>query len=228
MEVPHGAHYQSRALPALPPATALMLAYPVLRAVQAQPYYELTVPDSDEEYEPASADASGMTGVERDTASGQAGPTLSTASDAGTAKHAKQGQEEVEQQAVAQQDGQPAAAAAAQGEQQAAVAAGGAAAGGRTDDAAIAGLTASAADVAGSDATAAQETSNKSEETAVPEAGAEGLSLPPLRAGGAAVRSGKDATEHSSPRKRSRRRPGGMGDAIVEPTADIAVEVAAL
>lgn len=200
-----------------------MLLLPAPPAAQAQPYYELTVPDSDEEYEPASADASGMTGVERDTASGLAGPTLSTASDAGTAQH-EHG--EVEQRA--QQDGQLAAAAAQQQEQeqqQAPAAAHEAAAGGTTSSAGTAVPPAPAAAPAGADA-AAQETSSKSEETAVPEAGAEGLSLPPLQAGGAAARGSKDVAEHSSPRKRSRRRPGGLADAAVEPSADTAVQVA--
>jgi serine/threonine-protein phosphatase 5 len=43
---------------------------------EAQPYYELWVPDSDEEWEPAASDASGMTDVQR--------PTASVASDAAT------------------------------------------------------------------------------------------------------------------------------------------------
>ena len=34
--------------------------------LQAQPYYDLYVPDSDEEYEPANSAASGMTDVERE------------------------------------------------------------------------------------------------------------------------------------------------------------------
>jgi len=34
----------------------------------AAPYYDLAVPDSDEEYEPAASDLSGMTGVSRDVA----------------------------------------------------------------------------------------------------------------------------------------------------------------
>ncbi len=196
--------------------------------LQAQPYYELTVPDSDEEFEPASADASGMTGVERDTASG-AGPTLSTASDACTAQQEQQ--EEVEQRAVAQQEGEAEAAAVQQPEeqqQQAADEPTKAAAGGVTSSAATAGPPASAAAAAGGDA-AAQETSSKSEETAVPETGAEELSLPLLRAGGKAARGAKDGTEHSGPRKRSRRRPGGLGDPpAVQPAADTAVEVAVL
>lgn len=197
--------------------------------LQAQPYYELTVPDSDEEFEPASADASGMTGVERDTASGLAGPTLSTASDACTAQQEQQ--EEVEQRAVAQQEEEAEAAAAQQPEeqqQQAAAEPTQAAAGGVMSSAATAGPPASAAAAAGGDA-AAQETSSKSEETAVPETGAEELSLPLLRAGGKAARGAKDGTEHSSPRKRSRRRPGGLEDPpAVQPAADTAVEVVVL
>ena len=43
---------------------------------EAQPYYSLYVPDSDEEWEPAASDASGMTDVQR--------PVASTASDAAT------------------------------------------------------------------------------------------------------------------------------------------------
>ena len=46
------------------------------RRPEAQPYYELWVPDSDEEWEPAASDASGMTDVQR--------PTASVASDAAT------------------------------------------------------------------------------------------------------------------------------------------------
>ncbi|KAL4428044.1 hypothetical protein ABPG75_002133 [Micractinium tetrahymenae] len=202
---------------------------------EAQPYYELTVPDSDEEYEPASADASGMTGVERDTASGLAGPTLSTASDAGTAQHAQQEQQEVEQLAAAQQDGLQSAAAAQQQEQQpggqqaAEVPGQGAAeaaAGSLGADAAAPPASVTAAAAAASEDAQAQETSSKSEETAVPEAGAEGLSLPPLRAGAAAPRGSKDGAEHSSPRKRTRRRQGA-GDAAAEPLADTVVEVVA-
>lgn len=90
--------------------------------MQAQPYYDLYVPDSDEEFEPAPSTASGMTDVERPSAS-----TLSTASDAATQAQ--------------QQDAQAAA---------------------EVDS--VAGVQAAGT-------AAAQETSNKSEETAVADLG---------------------------------------------------------
>jgi hypothetical protein len=71
--------------------------------LQAQPYYDLYVPDSDEEFEPAPSTASGMTDVERPSAS-----TLSTASDAATEQQAAA---EVDSVAGVEAAGEAAAAA---------------------------------------------------------------------------------------------------------------------
>lgn len=67
----------------------------------AEPYYSLYVPDSDEEWEPAGSDVSGMTDVQR--------PTASVGSDAGTCG----AQEQQQEQQGATADSIDAAAAAA-------------------------------------------------------------------------------------------------------------------
>lgn len=62
---------------AFPPPFASELAYPLLSSSplhQAEPYYDLGVPDSDEEQEPVASDASGMTDV-RDAASSESDDT---------------------------------------------------------------------------------------------------------------------------------------------------------
>ncbi|EFN58373.1 hypothetical protein CHLNCDRAFT_20762 [Chlorella variabilis] len=70
---------------------------------EAQPYYDLYVPDSDEEFEPAASSASGMTDVERPSAS-----TMSVASGAGTSQ-----QPPLQQLPTAEADSMEAAGAAA-------------------------------------------------------------------------------------------------------------------
>jgi hypothetical protein len=76
--------------------------------LQAQPYYDLYVPDSDEEYEPANSGASGMTDVEREQH--PAGSALSEGgSDAGTSRL----HEEAAAATAADADSTDAAAAAA-------------------------------------------------------------------------------------------------------------------
>lgn len=180
---------------------------------EAKPYYDLYVPDSDEEFELAPMDASGMTGVERDAA-----PTLSVASDAGTSRQQREEQEEVEQRQRQQE--QQAGQEQQQGGQE------------QQQPSIVAGVE--AVDSLAAVEAVAAETSSKSEETAVaePEVGVEGSSglvaaklskAAAAEAGGPAGSRAEDATG-TSPRRRKR----GGASAAAAAAADAAPSVTAV
>ncbi|PSC75899.1 Serine threonine-phosphatase 7 [Micractinium conductrix] len=182
---------------------------------EAQPYYDLFVPDSDEEFEPAASTASGMTGVERE------GPAASTRSCGGTGNAEgeeveqqqaeqvqqdglqQQEQQQQEQQQAGQQE-QQLAAQQQQGEQQPEAAPLTVAC--DALEAPAAAPAAAEAAVVGAAAAAGETSSGKSEETAeklVEEPGAEGSS-PGGLAGIRAPRGRKENEVGNSPRKRGK------------------------